>query len=265
MSSYLELKRRALMMGSGAWWCPNGFDASVCLAAYDFKTSVDQSDALRDITGHGYNLSIDGSNVTYNQGSGFYFGGGWSNGHGKLNNSSLINQSVQSIIIRFSGLSGNLNFLSRVNNGFGVIVNEGTTTGADPYTITDIHYKECQYYTWWDEGSDATRSVFVHGPNNSRSAGIFGTNRAWGDPRYYGSSANIGEVYRDGVKETASTYGRWTNGPGAEGSWKAVFGGGYASGWNVPYGSFTIVAGAFFNRWLTEAEHLAIAESLAAL
>ena len=85
-------------------------------------------------------------------------------------------------------------------------------------------------------------------------SGIFGYNIGWMNPR---DGENEGEIYFNGtVRQIQGSISyAYRNGP--------LFGNNNSSWGNL--GSFSIQAGAFYNRWLTEAEMLYIYDQLAAL
>lgn len=253
MSKYLEWKKKALLMGTGQWWKPSGMADTDCYAAYQFRHAIDQNDAIRDLTGHGYDLKPSG---TFTPGVGFR--GGW------LRNTALTNQNVMAIVIRYENASGNDVWLSRVNAHFGVTYQYSWPHGGPYEVATD--YAVGGFTSWWDEGSSASRTMMIYQkPLNNPSNGVVGVNRSSGT-QY--TTENKYPPYINGVTtQNVSIVAHWNQDGVSYGSGAyAVFGG--ARGWgseNYPHGSVTFVAGAFYTRHLTAEEHAFVAEQLLAL
>ena len=254
MSSYLEWKKRALLMGSGGWWLPPNFDPDDCLAAYQFKGAGSESEALTDLTGNGYTLTKTGT-VTFDNAIGFSWTYHLSTQY-TLNNSELSNQTVKSAIIRYADAGSNVWFTS--------------VNGARFYMCRN--YFRYEYagelwgllggFNWWDEGSNTGRNCLNGITEPNPDSGVFGYNQAWGDQRYVPSAANPGECYVDGVRYAVNQGNNGFN--YAPDNCISVFGGA-AAGNGVNYGAFKIIAGAFYSRWLTPEEHAFVAEQLLAL
>lgn len=94
------------------WWRPEGVSLANVLAAYQFKGRSSDTEALKDLTGHGYGLGKTSQEVwgttytpTLNSSYGYYFAEAWYGNCGYLNNTNLNNQNIKCIIIRYSGLS----------------------------------------------------------------------------------------------------------------------------------------------------------------
>lgn len=253
MSKYLEWKKKALLMGTGQWWLPSGMADTECYAAYHFIHAVNESDALRDLTNHGYNLTKSGD-ITWNKDTGFVWVNHLSGQH-TLNNSNLSNQTVKSAVIRYADAGSNVWFTAVNGSRFNMCRNyyrygnEGALWGL------------LGGFNWWDEGSTRGRNCLngITAPNPN--SGVFGYNQAWGDQRY-SSVSNPGECYVNGVRYAVNQGNNGFN--NAPDNCGGVFGGA-AAGNGVNYNGFKIIAGAFYSRWLTPEEHAFVAEQLLAL
>lgn len=254
MSTLLNWKKKALLMGSAGWWLPSGMVESDCFAAFQFKGAASEADALIDKTGHGYNLAKSSSDITWNKDTGF----SWVNnlsGQSTLNNSNLSNQTVKSAVIRYADAGSNVWFTAVNGSRFNMCRNYFR------YDYDGALWGLLGGFNWWDEGSSRGRNCLkgITAPNPD--SGVFGYNQAWGDQRS-SSVSNPGEYYIDGVKYAAN---QGNNGfDNAPDNCGGIFGGA-AAGNGVNYSGFKIVAGVFYNRWLTAEEHAFVAGQLLAL
>ena len=112
MSSYLEMKKKALLMSAGGWWIPNNFDPSNCICAFKFTGAANQAESLTSLTGN-YDLTINGTAGTYAWASNV----GWKLGNGSLTNTDICaiayhsNTNVKAVIIRTNdGTNGPITF-----------------------------------------------------------------------------------------------------------------------------------------------------------
>ncbi len=241
MSSYLERKKRFLVMGSGGWWCPPNFNTDDCICAYQFKGAGSQSDAFQDMTGHGYTLTKDDPNnqIDFDSNNGFVWQRGTWRTARALHNTSVT--GIKSFVVRYStpndipptaiayGIAGDQ------SNGYYAVQYPAVETGSSISTMR-----------WLTRRSPAwnQRNFIVHYNIGS----------------YRDGTDNVGELYIDGVKIEDSnlrSYGGYIGIPA-----NYLFGHGTAGG-NVT--AFTIACGAFYSRKLTSAEISHIYEQAAGM
>ena len=235
MSSYLEWKKRAIVMGSGGWWLPPNFDPADCLAAYQFKGAGSESAALTDLTGQGNTLTKTGA-VTFDNAIGYTFVEGLRPVR-NLNNNSIIS-SVKSVIIRYSDIAGGIGQMAR-----GVIYDnmdpqDGGGSSADCGICGNFEMAWESGDEWAHWGAKIPSKPVIYD-----LSGIFGYNIGWMNPI---DGENEGEIYFNGtVRQIQGRIGyTYRNGP--------LFGNNNSSYGNL--GRFSIQAGAFYSRWLTASE-----------
>lgn len=175
MSKFLIKKREALL--SSNWWA----DPS-CLAAFRFRGAASEAEALKDWTGHGYDLAKNGS-PAWNAANGFSF----TSGSPYLQNASLNNQAIYTIVVRYASLSYSSS--------------TGSTFFAKPGGSNDNAWLAAQlsYAYYWNgewidvnssypawltsfKGNAGSNSPLVYRRGNSRlpSGGVFGADRGGG-------------------------------------------------------------------------------------
>lgn len=125
MSSYLEWKKRALIMGSGGWWLPQNFDPENCIAAYQFKDAGSKSAALEDRTGHGYTLSESNGSVLYDTSKNSLVWNGRNAGYsevhdGYLESTGLSQRSkeIRSLVVRYEHITINASNMHLISSGY---------------------------------------------------------------------------------------------------------------------------------------------------
>ncbi|MBQ6503092.1 MAG: hypothetical protein IJI57_04165 [Flexilinea sp.] len=101
--AYVGVNGVARLVYSSDFWLPTGVASSNCLAAYQFKGAASETEALSDRSGHGYTLTKNNVASGWSAASGYAVkysnvNLGWS-----LNNDTLNAQSINTIIVRFSG------------------------------------------------------------------------------------------------------------------------------------------------------------------
>ena len=232
MSSLLERKRRALIMGSGGWWLPPNFDPEDCVCAYQFKGAVDEATALSDLSGNGYTLTKQyqvPENAAWNNDSGFYLGGfggtTWRVPHG-LDNSSVNRDQIKSVIVRFK---------------------EGNVASI----AYSIFYRDDTITMWF--GHNPTICQTSDSITRTSDYQVIGHNIGWN------RESHLSEFYKNG-SSVANNF-NYTN-YDAKTYVMNLFGGSGAQG-NI--GGVTIVGGAFYKRWMTDAEMSYISDQLAAI
>ena len=254
MSSLLERKRRALIMGSGGWWLPPNFVPDDCICAYQFKGAGDESTALSDLTGHGYTLSksyaVPG-NTVWNNNTGFYLGGAdgahWRPAHA-LDNSSVPKTQIRSVVVKYQTAGGLVQQIAYSIHHF----DEGTLFSFNT--------------GWYDGNEGRDYSVNTHQrpnsiPHISSDFIVAGHNLGWGHGGGAAESFRIdqySEIYLSGSKVNinntfSSSQTSW---------WGNLFGANGAPG-NV--GSLIVVGGAFYKRWLTASEMSYISDQIDAI
>ena len=137
---YAGVSGKARLVYSSDWWCPNGISTSDVLAAYLFKGKSSDTEALKDVTGHGYNLTKvteNGHTPTLSSANGYYFDEVWGTLSGYLNNDSLNGKTIKCIIVRYSGLT-------RTERGF-LIGACGSNGKAQVYAASGS-YKNGEHY-----------------------------------------------------------------------------------------------------------------------
>lgn len=240
MSSYLEWKKRAIIMSSGGWWLPPNFDLSDCLAAYQFKGAGSEASALSDLTGNGKTLTKTGT-VTFDNNTGYTFAAG-NMAVRSLNNTEVTD--IKSVIIRYS-FSG------------GVIAQMAYSVGYDnaPFDSGDPdanNFGMVGITSHWNVAEERFNPLILR-TNTLNKSGVFGFNLAFGDidghtdiqtesvagsAYYNGQKKNLVNViagHRSHVHPGGVLFGN------TDGAWGNL-------------GAFTIQAGAFYKRNLTAAE-----------
>lgn len=242
MSSYLERKKRFLIMGSGGWWCPPNFDPDDCLAAYQFKGAGNEADSLIDLTGHGYTLTKTGDDLLiFNNDTGYTF-----NGRNRplrnLHNSSVT--GIKSVIVRYSDISGSIGQMafSVQYHNFSSEGHEGAYHGLIGAYVSDRIFN----------GNFVTLGVWPENAEVWDRSAIFGHN--------IGSGAIPSEYFLNKEKKTPLYSGGFS---GYSTGREPLFGNNNTSWGNL--GSFRIQAGAFYKRWLTAEEMSHIHDQVAAL
>lgn len=239
MSSYLEWKKRAIVMGSGGWWLPPNFDPDNCLAAYQFKGAGSELAALTDLTGHGYELTRTGNNsaITFNNDVGFVWNG--VSGAQNLHNTEIVDK-INSFVIRYK--------IDHLGQGYGICFRTGFAVFGDEHgddvtalsvwhnhwtTVHDESYRAAVYLTrkspsWWQDLSG------VVGYNIGKSSET--------DPGTHGDLYLDGALVAESNRQTINSI--YTG--------NEVLFGQDASGYNS--GKYTMVAGAFYKKKLTADE-----------
>ena len=243
--------------GMPIWWILDGMSPSDVLAAYTFTNRNSASDALKDLTGHGYNLS--NSNAGWSSANGF----GMSVSEDKyLDNWSLRNAGIASIVMKITGgwyyagtpLTGGwggasvwLNMPFEVQSfwpyhyGFGIAHSNGLS----------IDY-ESQYAT----GTLARENTRING--SSPTSGVIGfTNSGWGSLYLNGSGVSLSNAYGSG----AAYSGPWTRYYAADIPRLIGGTGTQAQGCTIQ-GSFTVRGMAVYKKSLSASEHSAISERM---
>ena len=252
MSSLLERKRRALIMGSGGWWLPPNFVPDDCICAYQFKGAGDESTALSDLTGHGYTLSksyaVPG-NTVWNNNTGFYLGGAdgayWRPAHA-LHNGSVPKNQIKSIIVKFQTSGG---LVEQIAYSIPHKGDDGLTFAFGAGWYADGR----DYVAWTHQTSNSI-------PTISSNFRVVGHNIGWG----YGAPGvdyhveQYSEIYLNGVRVQID----WNFNSGTRNFEGVLFGATGASG-NV--GSLVVVGGAFYKRWLTASEMSHIYDQIEAI
>ena len=246
MSSLLERKRRALIMGSGGWWLPPNFVPDDCICAYQFKGAGDEASALSDLTGHGYTLTKYygvPENVVWNNDTGFYLGGApgiatWRIAHA-LHNGSVPTNQIKSVIVKFQTAGG---LVEQIAYSIPHEGDEGLTFA---------------FHTgWYDDNEGRDYSIFTHQASNSiptisSNFRVVGHNLGWGHGGGAAESYRVdqySEIYLNGVRVQIDSK---FNSDGRRSFEGVLFGATGAPG-NV--GSLVVVGGAFYKRWLTASE-----------
>lgn len=250
---YWSLKRKN--PGPPLWWSLDGRSSANVLAAYTFTNRNSASDALKDLTGHGYHLT--NNNATWSSSGGF-----WTcvNESRYLDNSSLRNAGIKSVVMKLSnawnangnpltggwgGASVWLKMPFEVQSfwpyhyGFGVAHSNGLS----------VDY-ESPYGT---QGTLARANTRING--TSPSSGVIGfTNSGWGSLYLNGSSVSLSDAYGSG----SSYSGPWTR-YYASGIPRLIGGTGTEAQGCTIQGTFTIRGMAVYSKELSASEHAAIA------
>lgn len=235
MSSYLEWKKRAIVMGSGGWWLPPNFDPDDCLAAYQFKGAGSESAALTDLTGHGYELTKNDPDrlMDFDNSAGFVWArNGWRSSR-YLHNAVLTKDlhgfestEIQSYIIRYASL-----FIG---------------AGYDfAYRLTFVNGHLSVYYPhnheWQGEWVQNAVYMYRTTPSWTDANGVIGYNMGLKTT----TAENSGDLYINGALIPVDN--RTTETGLQERTIIPLFGHDSAAG-NV--GPYTIVAGAFYKKKL---------------
>lgn len=228
MSSYLEWKKRAIVMGSGGWWLPPNFDPDDCLAAYQFKGAGSESAALTDLTGHGKTLTRTGDNsaITFKNNVGFV----WNEVSGAqyLHNTEIVN-NINSFVIRYK--------IDYLGQGYGICFRTGFAV-FDGVTALSVWHNH--WITWQDESYREAVYLTRKSPSWWQDlSGVVGYNIGWSSETNPGTH---GDLYLDGALVAESNRQTFNNHYTGN---EVLFGQGF-SGFNS--GRYTMVAGAFYRR-----------------
>ena len=188
--TYLMIKRDAMLASSGLFWLPSGVSADNVLAAYQFKGVASESDALKDLSGHGRTLTkasetVNGTTYTptWSASYGFAFSQAYQGKSGYLDNQTLNGLDIKCAVVRFSNLSlGNRGYLITAGGSSGTaqLMAACTVYKDEVKDLTGAGYT--RYSGTWYYGSTAITS------------GVVGAN--------FGSTDGL---YIDGVKQTVSS------------------------------------------------------------
>lgn len=258
---YLRKKRDALLMASGLFWLPSGMSQANVISAYQFKGVSSESDALTDITGHGYNLTK--SSQTYNgntysptwSGSnGFTFAEVYQGLCGYLDNSSLDNQDIKCAVIRFSNLTlDNRGYLITAGGSAGTAQLMAACTYGD---INGIQFKGAGFASIWGNASGTPKGHWDYS-SSVVTSGVLGVN--------FGGS---GALYKDGSLLTVTRSANANSYFGADVSTKQghTFGNSHADISdlnNARHAGKKIQCAVFFSVALTTTQHKEVAERMA--
>lgn len=249
MNSYLKRKKKALLMGSGGWWMPPNFNPDDCLAAYQFKGAADAATSLSDLTGHGYTLTkTDPDNLMdFDPNEGWIWARNAWRGTRALDNSA-INKSengIKSFLLRFKNMGGNSGHSSGFHLSF-----DGNSEYPKGWCI-DI--PEWNDFNGWHV---AVRRFYKNTGWPGVWTGIIQCNFSFSN--IYDQTKP--EIYVDGVRIPDNDLGSFGNATESPNS--TLFGHVGAAG-NLT--SQTMIAGAFYSRWLTETEIAHVYEQVASM
>ena len=253
MSSYLEWKKRAIIMGSGGWWLPPNFDPADCLAAYQFKGAGSEAASLSDLTGHGYTLTkTDPQNLMdFDTNEGWIFARNAWKGARALDNDSIdksIN-GIKSFVMRFKKII-------LYNNTYGYHLWYDTSddpTGGVGGGFSSFEWSD---YNGWHVGSRHHYMKKYEDRWPYEWSGVVQFNIGIYDWRTVDIPA---EIYVDGKRIPDSELSKVSDVYEPN---KTLFGHLSAAG-NLSTG--TMIAGAFYRRHLTEAEMSYIYDQIAAI
>ena len=187
---YLEKKRDA-MVGMSKWYIVPGLSMSDCIAAYKFKGARNETEALTDLTGHGYNLAKN-LNPEWNASKGYNLKDGF------LNNSSLRDvDKIGTVVIRYSGLpsAGAIQLTNIKAQGAYDYFKHFTVAARLRFTYYRADYEGT-------DGNDVSLNVpgimskwVVNNPNDSKNEQL----------TYRYGSVNLYQGYRTGVLAATRT------------------------------------------------------------
>ena len=259
---YLRKKRDALLMASGQFWLPSGMSQANVLAAYIFKGVASESDALKDITGNGYNLTK--SSQTYNgntysptwsASNSFTFSEVYQGLCGYLNNASLNTQDIKCMVVRFSDLSlDNRGYLITAGGSAGTAQLMAACTYSDE---NGIQFKGAGFASIWGVANAGTPRGHWDYADSVVTSGVLGLN--------CGSS---GALYKDGSLLTVTRSANANSYFGTDTSAKQgyTFGNSHADISdlnNARHAGKKIQCAVFFSVALTTAQHKEVAERMA--
>lgn len=232
--NYLMAKKLAL--SAGGWWV-----SSSCLAAYRFKGAASQSDAVHDMSGNGYDLTVNGS-APWSASRGFNLSGS----SRYLTNTTLNNRTIRTIIIRYSDLDA--------DNGQTSITMSHPNTSAG--LLGRSHFR-CFYNGSWTNYGSAGASflsntsgtsplTYRESSSTTPTSGILGASSSV----LYLNGSSWGSNGRSrGHDDGISNVGGWSSG--------SITVGGTETG-----SGFYAITAAFYSTVLTAAEHALIAANM---
>lgn len=274
--NYLDWKKRAFLVGSGAWFLPSGLSSENCLAAYQFKGASSEANALMDLSEYGHNLtkgsqttsigssySVPGTfTPTWSASSGFVFASAYGGMQGYLNNSTLNQQNIRAIVVRYSG------------KAFGsdcYLVTAGGADGTAQLSATSTMYRYTQTveYTEYGERANYGGPGYVSAYNMTPSWGSWDTSSTAYSAAVVGCNNGYhGQLFINGTNVSSTMVLGWTymddhKVPSTVG---VTFGNKVAAIsalQNTPFAGKTIIAAAFFNVTLSADQHAEIAANMA--
>ena len=226
------------------FWTAGGISTANCLAAYQFKGAASETQALKDLTGHGYTLTKYTNTsgkiaAKWSATKGFYTDddkGYWN----VLKNPTLGSQNIKSIVVRYAGLD------QSKTNGLCV---------ASP------------------KGSSGYAVLWADGANRSVSENFPGTSSGWTDnPIIKKSSSKIlwanakldasgtvgmtlqTAIYKNGTSMNVTELNDTGYGGVEDGTYILVF--------PRTYNDFCLYSAAFYSVALTAAQHKAVADAM---
>ena len=250
MNSYLKRKKKALLMGSGGWWMPPNFNPDECLAAYQFKGAADASTSLSDLTGHGYTLTkTDPDNLMdFDPNEGWIWARSAWRSSRALDNSS-INKSengIKSFLLRFKNMNGSGN-----STGFHLLY-DGSSEYPNGWCV------QSPWYSDFHEWHLAVENYYKNPHWGGGWTGILHCNIGLDNDQT--GVHRRPEIYFNGVRVPDNSLGSFRNAIETPNS--ILFGHIGAAG-NLS--SQTMIAGAFYSRWLTETEIAHVYEQVASM
>lgn len=240
---------KARLFYESDFWTAGGISTANCLAAYQFKGASSETQALKDLTGHGYTLTkgsetpgignYPGPNTpTWAKASGFTFVPAWYGKAGYLNNSTLNGKDIKSVVVRYSGLT-------QTNRGY-LVTAGGSAKTAYLYAATS--YYKGGYVNRTGPGFLKTNTSVAY-TTTARTSGVVGAN--------FGSN---GALYVNGTAVTTTTETGIAGEPGGQ-----TFGSKHADSSqvsNAHHAGKVLIAAAFFSVALTAAQHKAVADAM---
>ncbi|MBP5781930.1 MAG: hypothetical protein J6W04_00140 [Bacteroidales bacterium] len=111
IKAYAGVGNVARLVYTADWWRPPGVSLANCIAAWQFKKAPSQTAALKDITGHGYKLTLP-STAAWSSTKGIYKS---SSGNAFIFNSSLGANNILSYIVWFQNWTPDANGSLAIN------------------------------------------------------------------------------------------------------------------------------------------------------
>lgn len=243
--AYVGVSGKARLVYQSDFWSAGGIAAANCLAAYQFKGAASETEARKDLTGHGYTLTKGSQTYgdttyspTWAAASGYTFARVWNGLCGYLNNSSLNGKDIKCVIVRYRGLS---------HSNRGYLVTAGGSSGNAYVYCATSYYKNAYVNRTGPGYLISSTSVAYYG--TAKYSGVIGAN--------FGSS---GALYLDGTKVTTSSETGISAEPGGH-----TFGNKHADKSdlnNAYFSSKIIIAAAFYSVALTAAQHKAVSDAM---
>ena len=184
MAGYLEWKRDA-MIGAVPWW--NIGNPDDCIAAYQFKGVSNETTALTDLTGHGYNLNKN-FDPQWDSTQGYFL-----QNNKFLNATELHNvETIGTIVVRYAGLTKSETELVQFTNikaqGYYDFYHHFVFSARLKFSYLRANYSTS--WEWVDMNRQGIVSKWILNPNNAY----------WNEMLVYNyANVDLCKDYRSGV------------------------------------------------------------------